>query len=415
LDGYYPQPGEIGKQVTEAFDVMIKGSSDANLEALVRAIELALDFAKKHPSGPDGVWVLFTANYGILTSWQSRITGGTLLHNLNLSKRWRDLKVKAQVIIERAPFWESEDPVVLELTNRGGTDGADADIVNHQDAGATDDLYVEIAADQVTGVLPTPAIIEYKNTVNDEVLVDHLSIGQFAASGNNEPPEAASLILEGSGTADTDCSGGEYDTETWEDDAENQLDTWTLASGDFRQRNYKVIVRLRDVTEYTDLWLKLKLLAGTTVLTETRWCLVAAGEALVMIGTLQIPPFRFGTHIDLGDLTIGLYEKRAAGAGTLTLDFIGLIPQDSWRKIGAIIGLAYDETLVDNPVEETLVTQYGESSYKVTHKVDEGDPIMLQPGVKNVLYFLHDTTTGTAPIARTANVVVKCHPRRLTV
>jgi hypothetical protein len=111
---------------------------------------------------------------------------------------------------------------------------------------------------------------------------------------------------------------------------------------------------------------------------------------------------------------VALYEKRAAGAGTLTLDFLAAIPQDSWRKFDAIVGLAYNETLVDNPVEDTLVTKYS-TNYKITHKLTEGDAIMLQPGVKNVLYFLHDTATGTAPIARTANVVVKCHPRRLTV
>ncbi len=415
LDGFYPQTGEMGKQVTEAFEAMVKGTSDANLETLVRAIELALDFAKKHPTGPDGVWMLFTAKYGTLTAWQSRVTGGALVHNLNLSKRWRDLKVKAQVIVERAPYWESEEPVVLELTNRGGTDQVSANIVNHQDAGGTDDLYMEIAADQVTGVLPTPAIIEYKNTVNDAVLVDHLAVGHFAASGANEPPAAANLIMEGDVTADANCSGGKYKTETWADALENQLDSWTLATGAFRQRNYKMGVRLREATAYTDLWLKVKLLAGSTVLTETRWCLVAAGAALVEIGSMQIPPFRFGNHIDLGNLTVALYEKRAAGAGTLTLDFLAAIPQDSWRKFDAIVGLAYNETLVDNPVEDTLVTKYGAGSYKITHKLTEGDAIMLQPGVKNVLYFLHDTTTGTAPIARTANVVVKCHPRRLTV
>ena len=415
LDGFYPHSGHLDQKLTESFDILIKGASDSALASLVRAVELALDFAKDHPSGPDGVWILFSPKDTTVTAWQSRVIGGKLQHYSDLNAYWKNTKVLAQVIVERAPYWESEEPVVLELTNRGGASQTSANIVNHQDADATDDLYMEIAADQVTGVLPTPAIIEYKNTVNDAVLVDHLAIGHFAASGANEPPAAASLILEGSGTADAACSGGEYDDLSWADDAENQLLSWTLASGDFRQRNYKMIARLRDVTAYTDLWLKVKLLAGSTVLTETRWCLVAAGDALIVIGTLQIPPFRFGTHIDLGNLTVGIYEKRASGAGGITLDFLVAIPQDSWRKFDAIVGLAYNETLVDNPVEASLVTKFGASSYKVTHKIEEGDPIMLQPGVKNVLYFLHDTTTGSAPIARTANVVVSCHPRRLTV
>jgi len=202
---------------------------------------------------------------------------------------------------------------------------------------------------------------------------------------------------------------------SWADALENQIVNWQLASGAFRQKNYKVIARLKAAVAYSDLWLQAKLIMGTTVITETRWVLVNAGQELITIGSIQIPPFRFGTHIDLGNLTLALYEKKASGAGVLDLDYIATIPQDSWRRFGAITGLAYNETLIDDPVNDTLVTLYSSSSHKITHKIDEGNPIMLQPGVKNVLYFLHDTTAGNSPIARTGNVVVKIHPRRLTV
>lgn len=414
LDGFYPKSGNLNKQLTESFDISIKASSNSDLETKVRAVELALAFAREHQSGPDGVWILFSPKDTTLTEWQTRVTGGAVQHNPDLNKRWKDLKAQVQVILERDPYWESKTETTLALTNRGTTGGSSADIVNHQDAGATDDLYIEIPADQVTGVISTPAIIEYKNTVNDAVLVDNLIVGHFAASGTISPPAAASLIMEGDVTADANCSGGKYKALTWADALENQLLSWTKASGDFQQRNYKMIARLRDVVAYTDLWLKVKLLSGSTVLTETRWTLVTAGKSLVSIGTLQIPPFRFGSILDLGNLTVAIYEKQAAGSGTINLDYLAAIPLDGWRKYSAITGLAYNETILDDPVDEILVTKYS-TNYKVTHKIEEGDPIMLQPGVKNVLYFLHDTTTGTAPIARTANVVVKCHPRRLTV
>jgi hypothetical protein len=414
LDGYFPESGSDGKPVTEAFDVLFAGTSDADLESHIQAVELALENARQHPTGPDGVWVLYSPADGVIDPWQSRLSGGTVLHNDRLVNRWRKAKAKAQVVIERAPWWEAATAVTLNLTNRGGT-GADADIVNHQDAGATDDFYVEIAADQVTGVLPTPAIISFKNTVNDATLVDRLIVAHFAASGTNAPPAAADLVFEGAVTADANCSGGSYETLSWANTSENQLKTWTLASGAFRQRNYKVIGRLQTATAYTDLWLKAKLLMGTTVLAETRWSLATAGETLVEVGSLQIPPFRFGAHVDLGNLTLALYEKRAGGSGSLALDFLATLPQDSWRKLEAVGGLAYNETLIDDPTEQRLVTLYSTSSYKVTHVIAEGEPVMLQPGVKNMLYFLHDQTTGAAPIARTATVVVEARPRRLTV
>ena len=415
LDGFYPHSGNLDQQVTESFDILIKGAGDGALVSMVQAVEQALEFAREHPSGPDGVWILFSPKDTTLTAWQSRVSGGKLQQYPEMSIYWKNSKVLVQIMVVRDPFWETTDPVTLLLTNRAATEAASGNIVNHQDAGATDDLYIEIGADQVTGVLPTPAIIEYKNTVNDTVLVDHLTVGHFAASGANEPPTAGSLIFEGDVTADAACSGGTYAAMTWADALENALTSWTLASGAFRQKRYKIMVRMREAVAYTDLWLQARLMMGTTVLTETRWALVAAGDELITIGTIQIPPFKLGTHIDLGNLTIALYEKRAGGAGTFNLDYAAAIPQDSWRRFGAILGLAYNETLIDDPVNGTLVTAYGAGSHKVTHIVDEGEPVLLKPGVKNVLYFLHDTTTGSAPIARTANVVVKIHPRRLTV
>jgi hypothetical protein len=163
--------------------------------------------------------------------------------------------------------------------------------------------------------------------------------------------------------------------------------------------------------------LKAKLLTGTTVIAETRWDLVDDGKELQVIGTLTIPPYGMGEPIDVGNLTLGLYEKRAAGAGEIKLDYMILIPQDSWRKYSMIsTGLAYNETMIDDPIRDVLLTEdVGGGTYKVTHRIEEGDPLMLRPGEKNVLYFLQDITSGEAPIDRTATVTIKAHARRLTL
>ncbi|PKN87788.1 MAG: hypothetical protein CVU46_03145 [Chloroflexi bacterium HGW-Chloroflexi-8] len=414
LNGYFPESGNE-TDVSEAFDLMVIGASESDLETKIRAIELALDYAKDHQSGPDGVWILFTTNDGVLDDWQSRVSGGAVLHDNKLGMRWKETKAKIQVVVYRRPYWETVNPVTLTIDNGGGDPGETAVVYNHEDAGSGHDFYVEIGADQVTGSLATPAIIEFKNSVNDAELVDHLMVGHFAASSPHEPPASTLLILEGSGTADANCSGGEYDDLTWADAVENQIASWSLATGDLRQRYFRFVARFREVFAYTDLWLKVKLLSGSNILSETRWTLMNTTDILQMIGSLQIPPFRHGNYVDIGNLTVGLYEKRAAGAGTFNLDFLAMMPQDGWRKFGAFTGLAYNETLIDNPVEEKLVTHYSTSSYKVTHMLDEGEPIMLQPGVKNLLYFLHDLDDGTSPIARTASITIKCHPRRRSV
>lgn len=413
LNGYYPETGNESV-ITDSFDLMITGTTEADLESKVRAIELVLSYARDHQHGPDGVWLLFSPHSGVLPAWQSRVTGGAVLHDSKLARRWKETKAKIEVVVERRGYWETEEPVTLTIDNSAGEAGLTAAIVNHEDAGVGHDFYVEIGSDQVTGALPTPAIIEFKNTTNDARTVKNLMIGHFAASKPHDPPTASGLILEGAGTADANCSSGTYKALSWSDENESQAASWSLATIDFRQRYYKFVARFQATFAYTDLWMKVKLLSGSDILAETRWALMSASQSLQVIGTIQIPPFRHGNYINIGSLTVGLYEKRAGGTGTANLDFLAMMPQDSWRKFGAISGLAYNETLMDNPVDETLVTAVG-AAFKVTHMLDGGNPVMLQPGVKNVLYFLHDCDDGSAAIARTATVAVKCHPRRLSV
>lgn len=412
LDGYFPEAVEGDKPVTESFNILLSGTGP-ELAEMVQEIELALSFAREHPEGPDGVWMLFSAQDGALDACQSRLSGGALLLDARLNLRLKSSALKAEVVVERNPFWEAIEPTTLNVTNRGGT-STSANIVNHQDAGGTDDFYVEIAGEDVEGGLPAPAVIEYTNTVNDGVLVDHLMVGHFAASAPLDPPTAGSLVFEGTGASDGGCSSGTYKACTWSTALESQIASWAFASESFRQRYYKIIARMKEGVAYTDLYLKGKLLSGSTVLAETRWSLVTANDVLTLVGSLKIPPYRQGLYVNLGNLTLGLYEKRAGGAGTLNLDFLAALPMDGWRQYGAITGLAYNETLIDDPVNEILYSAAG-GAYKVTHVIDEGVPVMLVPGVKNVLYFLHDSTTGTAAIARTASVAVKYHPRKKTI
>jgi hypothetical protein len=413
LNGYFPETGNES-MVTDSFDLMVTGTTEADLESKIRAVELALSYARDHQHGPDGVWLLFSPHSGVLDEWQSRVSGGVVLHDSKLARRWKETKAKVEVVVERRGYWETVDPVTLTVDNGGGDPGTSANIVNHEDAGAGDDFFVEIEGDDIIGGLPAPAIIEYKNTTNTARTVNNLLVGHFAASAPHNPPVATSLILEGTGSNDANCSGGAYLGLSWSDENESQAANWSVATLAFRQRSYKFVARFQATFAYSDLWMKIKLLSGSDILAETRWALMEASRSLQVIGSIQIPPFRHGNYIDIGNLTIGLYEKRAGGAGTANLDFLAMIPQDSWRKFKAISGLAYNETLMDNPVTETLVTAAGEA-FKVTHMLDEGNPVMLQPGVKNVLYFLHDCDDGSAAIARTANVAVKYHPRRLSV
>lgn len=408
--GYIPTTSEK-ETVTESCELLIEEDSSADLQSKIRAIETMIELAKKHPTGPEGIWVLYSPNTS--TPWQSRLVNGAILFDEKTGFLWEKFQAKLELIFERLNYWEEKTATVLKLSNGAVTDANSAPISNAQNS--TQELYVWIASTQVGGVLPTPAILEFENTQDDATLVDDLLVGVLHGDGSSTPPTPGTLVAEGAGSADASCSGGSYAAESWSDAAENQLDSWTIDSGNFLQKRYRVVARLRDSVAYTDLFLKAKILAGSIVIAETRWSLVEASKSLVMIGTMKIPPYVLGQVVDIGNVTLALYEKRASGAGIMNLDYLLMMPQDSWRRYEAISGLAYGETLVDDPVKGVLITDDGAGAYSVTQKVMEGEPLMLRPGVKNYLYFLQQDTNGDAPIARTASVVVKAHARRLTI
>ena len=401
--------------VTESADLFIEKSSAATLKTTIQAIESALDFAEKHPTGVEGVWVTYSPD--ATTAYQSRLLGGSLLLDTRDGYLFSTNRALAKLAFIRQPYWEQKAATTLELSNGSVTDGSVAPITNCQDG--SNDLYVEIDSDQVTGVLQTPAILEFTSTTNDgtgdATYTGNLLVGVIHGDGDSTLPTPGTLVCEGIGQVDAACSGGQYDDLSWADTAENQLVTWTLASGSFLHKKYRAVARLQASVAYTDLWLKLKLLSGSTEIAETRWMLVGDGEELVVIGSLTIPPYTLGQALDLGNLTLGLYEKRASGSGALNLDYILLMPQDSWRRYGAISGLAYNQKLIDNPVDNLLYTDDGTSGYTITNKIDEGGPLMLRPDVKNYLYFLQEDTDGLASIDRSANITIKIHPRRLSI
>ena len=86
IEGFYATSGETGL-VTDRFDVYLIADTEENLIERVRAIELALDFAKAHPTGPDGVWLYYSPNTDTLDPWRSRVVSGAVLHNSDFQRR----------------------------------------------------------------------------------------------------------------------------------------------------------------------------------------------------------------------------------------------------------------------------------------------------------------------------------------
>jgi len=490
-DGFYPETAtDMDKQVADRLDVIVIGSSLADLDSKIRAIELAFEQARRHTTGPDGCYIHYAIDTA-MDAWRSRVTNGLVMHDGDLSRRAREFKAVLGLVVERAPYWEGPE-VQLALSNPLGsgntsglkiynprihytnltgtvsfdattqrindaangladfldgmtirvegstsndgpytvTDGGNAGYIGvagsaivNETAGATIGIdgavanYVEIAAADVIGNLAGAARLEITNTYNSINRVDTIWIGQNVES----EPATFSHILEaedaaGETTIDSINSSGNKNKEcAWSDAAETNLLTWTLSTAELNKlagHYVRVIGRFGSIS---GLWLRLKVKFALTTLWEGPLTLMGTTQ-LQEITSLRLPPYLLGAG-DLYPLDLILSAKvTTAGAHSFTLDYLQLTTLDGWRKLAPKgYGLDYMIRIVDDGIDSYLYTDGWIPGGKTGHYVGYGEPILLQPGKLQRLYFLHEETTGSAPTNRTMSVKVYYRPRRLTI
>ncbi len=120
LNGYYPNTAtSLYSHVIEQFDLLVTGSSEADLIGKIRAIELIFEQARGHITGPNGVYFNFAPSSG--STWRARVYDGRVLLDKRLDHNWRSNKAVIRITLERAPAWDGTE-VQIPLTNPLGTD-----------------------------------------------------------------------------------------------------------------------------------------------------------------------------------------------------------------------------------------------------------------------------------------------------
>jgi hypothetical protein len=417
------RPMAVYRNVTEQMDLVWEGS-EAEQRASIQALNLLLQAARRQQRmgmGPR-VYLEFRPD-DAEDWWRSEILSGRLLvddADLDFDLQLITEGLEGAVIYTRRFFWEGPE-AQIPLTNGNGTDNITGlTVVNHDDADAGDDNYVAIDGDDVEGDLPTPPRIEITNTYENETRAYRVFLGHNAYSD----PENLTHILEaedatgGTPTLDANDSGGNYNALSWEAITETQLLNWTLTTEMLNALagNYThLVMRLHNATIYTNLWLRLRVKFETTTLWEGPQLLCVANQYLQDLGTVQLAPYLLGAG-DLYPLHLVLYGTRAeAGTHVLNVDFLQVAPADGWRKLQPKgYGVGYEVTLTDDMIAGALYTEGWATAGKAGHYLAYGPPIRLVPGRDQRLYFLHDTSTGGAAIARTLAVKAFYRPRRLT-
>lgn len=409
-------PAIAYRNVTQTIEILFIGTSTSNLQTLIHAVENMLYKAHRRQTTKAGARVYLQIQIDSEAStWRSEILTGKLRLGDEALQQWIDKKPEGQLTVTRRFFWEGpETELQLSTSNQSAATGGRT-IYNHDDSDTGHDNWVQIAAAQVGGVLPTPVKLELTNSTGSSVGYRniYLAVNAYSDPGNFTHILEGESRISGYGTITTNAasSGGNYNSYSF---SSTGTMLWTLSATimqDTQGRWFRLLARffawsgtdiyikpiLRDSTGLLPLWEGDEISLGSTAASSTK---------IIDMGALPLPVG--GYQGAWGTQVLGLLV-RATGSAQIDLDFMQLTPLDSYRYVvqrgNTIINSG---TITDDNIEG-LTHAGGDPIYS-----PKTGALMLFPNQLQRIIVLQDIGTSST-IANTFSVRAYIRERRLTV
>jgi hypothetical protein len=434
---YVPRPpakDRLSEGVTETARVRCRDTSVANVLATIRLLEKLLEDAAIYAETKRGVpvYVKFKPE-GSEAQQRSQILAGELDYDkAALDYAWQVKSTPVawvDVMWTRVSYWEADSETQVALLNGsvGGKTTNALALYNHDDATTGHDNYAEIAAADVIGSVPAACRLEITNTfATGNATKYYAALGAYADVGTLVhilEGEDATLV-GGSDADEATCSGtggaggiGQYAGITGITAAEVRAAIWAISAAQavaMAGQFFRVFARFKTLPAATiTVRLGTYLTGDTTLLYASEPRLLSASQYLQEIGTIHLPPW-LKSLAGSAAFDLALCAKKPGGSGTLDLDFIALLPCDSFRTLSAVaLGAPQNDVVKDDGIIGE--TWQETSGAKTGRWVGYGDPLMLVPGRKQRIYLFAVKSDGTAEILRTQTLKVYYRPRKLTL
>lgn len=455
------------RNVTETCRVVFMSTDFGTVQALVHKIERFFENAEyrqaEHAIG--AVYVYFEAITGSDTTNRSEILSG----RCELSEEFLGPEVCNRITLTmiwtRRYYWEDASTTTINITNTNGTNQGTLKIHDNDGAvGATIyNNFVKITAVNTDGDLPAPVRVEIYNSgavgynnifigvaveratrlgfshINDQSLALQGYAYDILGSNPAALGTAGTATLP-AGTSDPQYSNGKYAQLKWTGADETLLAGWTLGSAllsDLAGRHYRVMGRfISNESNSGSITLRVKLKTGPAgssgaadvfvgPQTYLRYGSVASGGLLAEmqeICSVRLPPYLYDSGYSLWPITFQVFATQpTAGTHAIYIDYLYLMPLDGWRHfINTAPGFAplsghtfvADEPAglvysLDGPVSGTAAA--------IGNYVALGQPLMLQPGAAQSMFFLWDGASDLAKGNYEGTVRLKYNVRRLTI
>jgi hypothetical protein len=420
--------------VVDTVDILINAARRArSCRHKARAIESMIEAARQIPEDTHGrTRVYVTAQLISDTdTWRAELVGGRMELAEDALAVWGNYKMRATLYLERVPYWEGPETGIPLANGNGTWDGSSATglaIYNCNDGvGSSPNKrhnYVQIAAGVITGTLPAPVKVEFKQNLAGTMSISGL---YMATNADSDPAnlvhmiEAESRAWGGTVTVDANCSGGDkvsFSAYTGSAQAYWNLDSAIIQKTAGRWFRLLLAVRSRNATAAQMETIQADLRDSTGVNVLYRGPEVpfnaanTSGDPLVDLGAFPLPPGSSAASYDRVQLWITL--RLASGSATTALDFIQMTPADAYRPVRIVpIGILSGDVFVDDGIDG--VSYATANGFRGPFLRTFTDPLVVWPGKLQRIYVLTDCDTMDFSITDKLLMRAWYRPRRLTV
>ncbi len=416
---FWPQTAQYRngewQQVTEDAEVNLRGTA-ATIRATVASIEMLLQAAIRRQETGMGPRVFVTFAPLSETAYRSEVFEGRVVWSTDPGlRRLGDTNptVRVDVIWTRAPGWDG-DETQASCSANGQSASTSARTITNNPANGN---WVQMAAAQVTGDMPTPMRLELTNTSGGAQAYRKLFIHVNAFS---DPAnlvhylQGEAVVSGGTPTVDGTSSGGNMLAITVVPTPATYQ--WTLPAADMQRtkgRRARIVARL--ARNDAACYVQPKILdgAGAQVLwtgDEITVPLTSTDDTLQDFGIVPLPPGGYGATYAAHRLGLAF-----RGASQLSLDVMQLTMVDAFARYDLnSVSVANGATLQLDDIEG--LHYISASSVWTSLATSFGGPLLLQPNTLQRIHVLYEiAAVAGVPIAGTFGAKVFYRPRRLTV
>lgn len=413
VTGYTPAVGSTGApSVGDSLELLLYGNTAADVQTAAQTIERYLELARARQASQAGTRIYLEMQLDADSEyWRSEIQDGRLEFAQGALDTQSAKKVAAVLLLQRVNFWESGEAELAISTSGSGAGTGGKTIENHDDAGAGDDNWVQIAAGVVGGALPTPARITLQNNsgASQDYRNIYIGVNAYSDPGNFthmvEGESAAPTY--GTSSSDSNSSNGAYLSKTFSGASTILLSLPAATLQDGAGRFFRLLARFASVSGAFYLRPIVRDVDGLIDLFVGDEVRITSATPIADLGAIPLPPS--GGSASWAALTL-LLQVRATASTTIGLDFIQLTPMDSYAHI---IQRGYSTPNNSTITIDSIDGAVYMDNYPIYTPI--GLPILLFPNLLQRLLFLHDEGTGAPAIANTFSVRCYYRKRRLTL